>query len=43
MHAFPSSITHCIEWSRDQFEKYFSSDIKTLKKIFTENEKILKY
>ena len=42
MHAFPSTITHCIEWSRDQFEKYFSSDIKTLKKIFTENEKNFK-
>ena len=38
IHAFPSTITHCIEWSRDQFEKYFSNNIKFLKKIFLGNE-----
>ncbi len=38
MHAFPSTITHCIEWSRDQFEYYFSLNIKLLKKIFLGNE-----
>ena len=38
IHAFPSTITHCIEWSRDQFEKYFTNDIKFLKKIFLGNQ-----
>lgn len=38
VHSFPSTITHCIEWSRDQFEKYFSLNIKFLKKIFSGNE-----
>jgi len=38
IHGFPSTINHCIEWSRDQFEKYFSTDVKLLKKIFSGNE-----
>ena len=38
IHGFPSTINHCIEWSRDQFEKYFSINVKLLKKIFLGNE-----
>lgn len=38
MHAFPTSISHCIEWSRDQYEKYFVLNMDFLINCFNESE-----
>ena len=35
----PSSIEHCIEWSKMKFEEYFNKNIKTLKEFMEDPQK----
>ncbi len=38
IHAFPTSISHCIEWSREQYEKYFVLNMHFLINCVNESE-----
>ena len=39
MHNFPAMIEHCIEWSRDHFNEYFTDVINDTKKLLENKEK----
>ena len=39
LRNFPTSITHCIEWARDNFDNYFVKIIQDLKKFCENKEK----
>jgi len=37
IHSFPTSIRHCIEWARNEYEEFFSEFIIELKQILSGN------